>query len=424
MYDLIFIHTPKFNHYFRPLGRVGFINIIPAGLFSMANLLRTNGIKTKIIHIGVEKVVHQNISVEDIIKNNRAKVYGISLMWNHQAYECMEIARKIKSIYPESFILLGGLTASIYAEEILNLFDFIDGVIKGEGEIPLLLFMQKYLNGGTDFSDIPNLIYKMGNNIIMNKEFVFAGQDEFNAFKFTDITALNNYERYAKLKYVYDYKNPGLMDLLDMLSFWLSPIHYIVIGRGCAYNCSFCAGGYNLRNILGRNKPIMKQVDYILGDIETYYKLGIKNFTSAFYYDKEEKKFVEIFNELARYFTDISVNQDIWHNLPTEDFIDKFAKLNHRSTILLLVYSLSEKQRRLNSMGKYSNESLMQVIKYAVRHRVRMRLILSSGLPFWDQETVKETKSMIKEIGKVSRYILSFSIPTELSPWLSNASLP
>lgn len=416
IYDCILIHTPKFNHYFHPLGKVGFINIIPSGLFSMANLLNTNGIKTKIIHIGLEKVVHKNISIEEIIKRNKAKVYGISLMWNHQAYECIELARQIKKIYPDSIILFGGLTASIYAEEIINLFGFIDGVIRGEGEIPLLLFMQKYLRGNNNFSDIPNLIYKIDNNVILNKDYITASQSEFDKFRFTDISTLDHYKEYGELKYVYKYDHPNLMRLLNALSLWISPIYYIVLGRGCPYNCSFCAGGYNLRYILKKDKPITKSIDSILVDVENFYRLGIKSFTSAFYYKHEQENIAKAIKEISKHFNGVSINQDIWHDVPSNDFIDSFQHLNTRSTILLLVYSLSEYQRHLNSIGSYSNERIINAIKYAKRQKVRMRIILSSGLPFENRETVKETKSMIKTIKKINSNILAYSYPTELAP--------
>jgi len=50
----------------------------------------------------------------------------------------METVKKIKAAFPQTYILLGGFTASFFHEEIMRNFDGVDGIIRGEAEVPIL----------------------------------------------------------------------------------------------------------------------------------------------------------------------------------------------------------------------------------------------------------------------------------------------
>lgn len=47
------------------------------------------------------------------------------------------MAKIVKEKCPQTFITLGGFTASYFAQEIMENYPFIDSIIKGEGEIPI-----------------------------------------------------------------------------------------------------------------------------------------------------------------------------------------------------------------------------------------------------------------------------------------------
>ncbi len=137
-YDCVLIHTPKLNHYFHPLGKTEFINIIPTGLFSIADILTKNGFRTKILHTGLMRLKNTGIENKEILRDCRARIYGLSLMGHYQICDVIELAKTIKEGYPDSVVVLGGITASVFKKEILSIFHFIDFVIDGEGEIPSL----------------------------------------------------------------------------------------------------------------------------------------------------------------------------------------------------------------------------------------------------------------------------------------------
>ena len=165
--DILFIHTPKLNNYYKPIGEYIFILFIPVGLLGLADLLNRNGYKTRIIHLGVEFAKYKKIDLNKIIIENKPDIIGLDLHWHHQSYDVIEFAKKIKIIDHNVKILLGGFTASYFAEEIMKNFDCIDFIIKGEAEIPIIELI-KQTKSGKEYNTIPNLVYRENNEIKSN----------------------------------------------------------------------------------------------------------------------------------------------------------------------------------------------------------------------------------------------------------------
>ena len=60
----------------------------------------------------------------------------IDLHWYEHAYGAMDVMRACKHVWPDVPVLLGGLTVSRFAEEIMARFDAVDYVIRGDPEVP------------------------------------------------------------------------------------------------------------------------------------------------------------------------------------------------------------------------------------------------------------------------------------------------
>lgn len=412
-YDCILIHTPKFNYYFHPLGRVGFVNIIPTGLFAIADNLVRNGFKTKIIHMGLKRLINPNTQIKEILKDYKAKIYGLSLMWHYQSCEVIEIAKTIKELYPDSVVVLGGITATIFKKEILSRYPFIDFIIAGEAEIPFLRFVEEITKNpkAPNLSSVPNLFY--GNT--EPYEIISTPQELFDELSFLRPELLEDFELYNKLHFFTKYDNKYLNQFMNFTRPFTSPLWYITLGRGCFYQCSFCAAKYNLINVLHRKTPILRAIDSVLSDIENARKHNIKKLTSAFYFDKREDYFIKFLAEFSKHFRDISINFDCW-GIPSLELIDVFSTLNKNSAINVMIYSLSEKLRNLNNVHRFGNEELIKSIRYAKKRKVTMRIILCSGFPFEDKEAIDENLRVAKEIRSIDHKSQIIFLYTELAP--------
>ncbi|MDP3017658.1 MAG: cobalamin-dependent protein, partial [Deltaproteobacteria bacterium] len=120
--DCLFLHVPKLKNYYRPIGEFIWINFLPMGLLGLADLLQRNNISTQIVHVGVEWIEDPHFSLVDYIKEKSPRIVALDLHWHHQSFDVMEVARKVKTAFPSTYLLLGGFTASFFHEESMRTF--------------------------------------------------------------------------------------------------------------------------------------------------------------------------------------------------------------------------------------------------------------------------------------------------------------
>lgn len=83
---------------------------------------------------------------------------GVSIAFQSLALMFFELINKIKKIMPDAHITVGGHFPTFEYEKILN-FDFIDSVIRFEGEKSIVILADA-LKNNEELSKVPNLIYK------------------------------------------------------------------------------------------------------------------------------------------------------------------------------------------------------------------------------------------------------------------------
>jgi len=240
MLDLLFFHVPKFNNYYKPFGRFSFVNLPPIGLLGLADFLRKNGYSSRIIHLGVEKHKYGEINLDRMIAEDQPAMVGLDLHWHFQAYDAIEIAQKLKQAHPEVAIVVGGFTASFFAEEILREFDCIDFVIRGDAEVPLRDLIAQY-HSGKAYQHVPNLVFREGSAVRANPISYLGDQQVLDTLSYTDFTLMKDYQtfvdsfsRYVHLDMLSENAQRLLMEQGKMFP--------VFLGRGCVYNCSFCGG--------------------------------------------------------------------------------------------------------------------------------------------------------------------------------------
>ncbi|QTV05592.1 B12-binding domain-containing radical SAM protein [Faecalibacter bovis] len=127
-------------------------------------------------------------------------------IWNIS--QTLEVCKRIKSISPNTKILLGGPEVSYEYDDVIAQ-DCVDYIIVGEGEIPFEKFVEHY----PTVENVPNLVYKKEGKIIFNKENV--------TFDIQNLKGRNPYQ----------YDDPSTL---------INRVCYIETSRGCPYKCEFC----------------------------------------------------------------------------------------------------------------------------------------------------------------------------------------
>jgi radical SAM superfamily enzyme YgiQ (UPF0313 family) len=188
--DCLFLHVPKLRNYYRPIDQFIWINFLPMGLLGLADLLQRQGISTQIVHMGVEWIEDHHFSIFEYIKEKAPRIVAVSLHWHHQSFDVMEVVKKIKETFPQIYILLGGFTASFFHEEIMRNFDAVDGIIRGEAEIPILELANAILQGKEDLFSIPNLAWRRKGRVLVNPLSYVASERDLNNLSFTNFPLL------------------------------------------------------------------------------------------------------------------------------------------------------------------------------------------------------------------------------------------
>jgi hypothetical protein len=164
--------------------------------------------------------------------------------WNIDIY--VNLIKHIREKYPHIIIIGGG--PSVREKYVLKVLDF---AIYGEGEEGFTYLLDALIEDESNFTEIPNLIYKKDNQLITNT---------YKIFKYKDYPELPSPYLFNKLEItesINKYKNTHKSILPPGISWELT--------RGCPYKCSFCDWNSGLHNKVSfRKHDWKKELDFIL----------------------------------------------------------------------------------------------------------------------------------------------------------------
>jgi len=261
-YDVVFVHPPastdKILHFnfFKRKDRdtTSEFSIIPMGLFSMASCLEDLGYSTKIIDLALEKAMQPQKSNKELINamlgRIDSQIFAIDLHWFVHSAGAIEIAKLLKE-KTDAKVILGGFTATFFAEEILRKYDFIDYIVLGEGEPVLPKLISSCLRS-SEMRSKKGVAFRKG-SLIVRGEYSYV--KDLNKLNCTRLDLMDKWMYYLKSGpsgYRHTYKP----------SFWLP------IGRGCSKNCIWCGGsreGYYV--VTGRPELAYREPERVAEDI-------------------------------------------------------------------------------------------------------------------------------------------------------------
>ena len=375
-YDIILIHPPRL---LKPSSNKNtrFIRgeyvFIPMGIFAIADYLEKEGFGVKIINYPFEQYLNRNWKLIDFLKNINFDVCGIDLHWIHNAHGAIEVAKIVKSVNPNTKVILGGFSASYYHNQILNYYNSIDGIIRGEGELPLLEYVKK-IKKNQPLDAVPNLTYRDSFKHIKINSITYTAKnlDELN---FTNLSLLNNANQYIEC-------SRRIMGI---------PFN-LPIGRGCPYNCPFCGGGQRAQQrFAGRNEVILRSPEKIIEDISDI----INNYkVSSFFfghgtYPGNLKYWKRLFEMIKREKLDISGDLEIWRLPFNKEMWKCFSKTFARrhSSISISPRTMSSNVHRIiaktcDPTFNFPERQINDLMKNAILFNTQLRIWLTIGYPF------------------------------------------
>ncbi len=263
--DLVLLHAPSVYDFrersimYGPVSDMvpssPVFEMYPLGFTTMAEYLERSGLRVRIVNLAVLMLNRKGFDVERAIRSMDPMAFGIDLHWLPHAHGAVEIARLCKRHHPDTPVIMGGLSASYFHEELAS-YPCVDFVLRGDStEEPLRRLMTAIKRGGR-VDDIPNLTWKGADGSLNVNPLEWVPED------MNDISLDYSYNMRAVIRE---------RDMMSVVPFkdWLQyPVCASLTCRGCTHDCVTCGGSaYAFREHYGRRRVAFRDPELLVRDI-------------------------------------------------------------------------------------------------------------------------------------------------------------
>jgi hypothetical protein len=370
--------------------------IVPVGIIGLMNMLRSCGWAVQGLNLPLELILRPAFHLQRWLRDQSPPVLAmVDLHWYEHSYGAIEVARAIKAVWPHVSLVLGGLTASCFAVEIMNQFPEVDYIICGDAEEPLKLLAEGCCGDGpTDPGQIPNLVFRHPDQVQRNRLSYTAAPGDLDRLDFVSMDWLVHWRNYAALQY----SGAGKVEAHEPRLRG----HWLAVGRGCVYNCPYCGGCKKAhRKLARRNAFVLRSPGRVAQEVRTLqdqgfhqvsFSLDLASFEPAWWQAffaqlRESKVRIGLYNE--------------FYQLPSDEFLQEFlsvAELAH-TEVAISPLSGDEHVRRRN--GKfYSNTRLLRALETLKQYRIPIFVYFSLNLPGETPRAFGRTLELAGQIGQ------------------------
>ncbi len=420
MQDLILIHAPSVYDFRKRKLNLGPISDVvpstpifemyPIGYVSLISKLVKMGYSVRLINLALLMLLHKNFKVEKAIGKADSHLYGLDLHWLPTVHGTIELSKIIKELHPNRKIVIGGLSATYYAKELMQKYPHIDFILKGDTTEPYMPMLIDAVEGSESYSSIPNLVWRKGGRIIENAcEHPESHIDEV----FID------YATFSKNVI----RNLGIEESIPYKSWFSAPAGMTIIQKGCRYNCAFCGGSaYAYRNFYCRNRMSLRNPDRIIEELKLLQEYtGSPAFIAGDVHDAGHAFEEKLLTGIKKEGIDLPILFEIFRPAD-KGFFELLSKNINEYAIEISPESGSEEVRRAANKP-YSNAALEETISLALSHNAKkMDIFFSIGLPMQDKGIVERDERYAKKLEvQYGSKLHTFASP--LAPFIDPGSL-
>ncbi len=421
--DLVLLHAPsvydfrKLPAMYGPISDVvpstPVFEMYPLGFVSMVGYLEQNGYKARIINLAVKMLKDPRFDAEKFIKKLDAKVFGFDLHWLPHAAGSLDLAEIVKKHHPDAPILLGGLSASYFHEEIIEHFPQIDYILRGDTTEKPLLDLMNHISTGKEPEAVENLTWR-----------THDGRKRINPLTFVPTEMDDLWIDYGQvMKLVL--RHMDLESTLPYESFMDYPFTAVLTCKGCAYNCITCGGScYAFKNSFHRDGPAHKSAEKLVEEItiiNEYFKAPI--FLIGDLRQGGSKWAEDVLDGIKKSGVDNTITYELFDMVP-DDWMKKLAGSTDNWTLEISPESHDDRIR--NIMGKpYTTAQMEDTIRNALDNGAeKLDIYYMVGLSAQTSESVLDsvayTRHLYNEMGNNDK-IFTFIAP--MAPFLDPGSM-
>jgi B12-binding domain/radical SAM domain protein len=422
MTDLVLLHPPSVYDFRKvsvlhgPISDVipstPIFEMYPIGFASLSEYLERFGLKVRIINIAYKMLKSPSYDPEREIQRLNPRAFGIDLHWMPHVQGALALADLVKKYHPRTPVIFGGLSSTYFHEELLERYESIDYVVRGDStEEPLRLLMEA-IKAGRPPIDVPNVTFRDGGAVKANPMTFVPENLDYSRLDYAHI--MRKVLRYRDFS--------GYVPFMKWPKY---PITAIFTCRGCTYNCKTCGGShYAFKQMTGRKRAafkspalLVKEVRevashlkgpiFIIGDL---FQNGPDYGEEVLYLLKKER----IKNSFVfEFFKPPSKEHVLMMSGAAENFNVELSPESHDEKV------------RLAFGRPYTNESMETLIENLIEAGCqRIDLFFMVGLPHQDYQSTLATADycdrLLKHLGK-SKVTTPFISP--LAPFVDPGSM-
>ncbi|HVP23802.1 MAG TPA: radical SAM protein [Conexivisphaerales archaeon] len=354
--------------------------IPPVGMLSIAEYLDRHGYRASVDNLGERMARDPTFDPRRFIEGTRARVYGVGLHWCVHSQGAVQVAKLCKELHPDSLVVMGGLTATMFHEEIPTRYGFVDAVLRGEAEDAFLELMRN-LDAKKGPEGTPNATYRDSGGKV-RVEPLLKPRETLDEYEFTRLDLL---------------EPKGSVFTSYMPPHWSLPVC-----RGCLYNCASCGGSaYSYMTHLGREKPAFRSPRKLADDIAKLSEQGVR---LAFLFQDPRMGGRKYTDELFR---TLKGEAPLLDGMTLElfapasnEYLREISNLGVPVTLTMSPESGVEGARM--SHGRlYSNDALLKTIEACREYPLHLMVFFMLGLADETPETMAETWKLWERISSM-----------------------
>lgn len=359
--------------------------IMASGLPAMAARLRDLGIDAEVWNLFAER--RAGLRRDLVADLCDVSLLGISVHWFYQLPSALQLARHVKEEGFEGFVVLGGFTASLFAEEIVAQNPAIDGVIRGDGELPIEVLVRELTRSTRHLERVPNLTWRE-DTIRSNPLSYVGGTAEVDRLSFGSLQTISHLDQHLEGS---SWRSiTGGSDGVDVD---LDRTMYLCGGRGCSVDCSTCGGGRRAHRLhSGRDGFCFRSPTRIADDVEQAVALGCTSIHACFDPIPNGSHWFDVMDELELRTLRTSMIFESF-GLPDANFLARFSRCFERGLLVLSPETAHEEIRRRVKGFSYDNDALDTVLAQATDLGIQVQLFLGYFVPHEGMDDVFRSRA-------------------------------
>jgi clorobiocin biosynthesis protein CloN6 len=379
--DLLLLHAPAFfdfrnrrDIYFPYLGTSGDVPItplyeyFPVGFKTLQRFLSERNHQVRILNLSTLLLRHPTLSADAIFSAIDVKLLGIDLHWMVHVQGALETARQFKRIHPDVPVILGGISSTYYAEQLIH-YPFIDMVMRGYTTHEPMHFLLQRIKRGETPSGVSNLLWKTPSGDVIDNGFDHRPLNYGCGIDWSTIPSPSETES---------------LPILEILSTQTA---------GCAFQCGWCGGSRAaFKRVFGSDESLVcKSEDELSFEFASMRRIPNRDrfhfYSIGSYNDNPQR--MDFFLDQVASIGLKSISYEQYH-LPPDAVLKRMVAANPRTSITLSPDSSNLRIGRLAGRGVYTMAEMEAWIERALSlgiHQIDVWFFI--GMPEQDEDAVK-----------------------------------